>query len=42
MSMGLMCWFLLADAAAMMVMELESKFPPSKVMDALSTVYPRF
>ena len=41
-SMGLMCWFLLADAAAMMVMELESKFSPSKVMDALSTVYPRF
>jgi len=27
MSMGLILWFLLADVAAMMVMELESRFP---------------
>jgi hypothetical protein len=33
---------LLADAAAMMAMELESRFPPSEVMDALSIVYPQF
>ena len=37
-----MCWFLLADVASMMVMELESRFPLSKVMDALSIVYPQF
>ena len=42
MSMGLMCWFLLADAAAMMVMELGSRYPPNEVMDALSIVYPQF
>ena len=34
--------FLLANAAAMMVMELESRFPPSDVMDAQSIVYPQF
>jgi hypothetical protein len=34
--------YLLADAAALMVMELESRFPPSEVMDALSIVYPQF
>jgi hypothetical protein len=34
--------FLLADAVAMMVMELESRFPRSEVMDALSIVYPQF
>ena len=42
MSKGLMCWFLLADAATMMVMELGSRYPPSEVMDALSIVYPQF
>jgi hypothetical protein len=26
----------------MMVMELQSRFPPSEVMDALSIVYPQF
>ena len=38
MSMGLMCWFLLAGVAAMMVMELGSRFPPSEVMDAPSII----
>ena len=38
----LLCWFFIADVAAMMVMELESRFPPSEVMDALSIVYPQF
>ena len=33
---------MLVDAATMMVMELESRFPPSEVMDALSIVYPQF
>jgi hypothetical protein len=33
---------MLAEAAAMMVMELQSIFPPSEVMDALSIVYPQF
>jgi hypothetical protein len=42
MSMGLMPWYLLADVAAMMVMELESRIPLSEVMDALSIVYPQF
>ena len=42
MSMGSMCWFLLANAAAMMVMELGSRFSPSEVMDALSIIYLQF
>jgi hypothetical protein len=33
---------IIADAAVMMVMELESRFPPSEIMDALSIVYPQF
>ena len=33
---------MLADATTMMVMELESMFPPSEVMDALSNVCPQF
>ena len=33
---------MLADVVAMMVMELNSRFPPSEVMDALSIVYPQF
>jgi hypothetical protein len=33
---------MLAEVAAMMVMELQSRFPPSEVMDALSIVYPQF
>ena len=40
--MDLMCWFCIADVAAMMVMELGSRFPPCEVMDALSIVYPQF
>ena len=40
--MDLMCWFCIANAAAMMVMELGSRFPPCEVMDALSIVYPQF
>ena len=42
MSMDLMCWFFIADTVAMMVMELESRFSPSAVMDALSIVYFQF
>ena len=41
MSMDLLCWFLIVDVAAMMVMKLGSRFPPSEVMDALSIVYPQ-
>ncbi len=40
--LGCCAGFFIADAAAMMVMELESRFPPSEVMDALSIVYPQF
>jgi hypothetical protein len=44
MSMDLMQMLMLiiADVVAMMVMEMESRFPPSEVMDALSIVYPQF
>jgi hypothetical protein len=42
MSIDLMCWFFIADVAAMMVMELGSRFPPSEVLDAMSIVYPQF
>ena len=41
MSMDLLCWFLIVDVAAIMVMKLGSRFPPSEVMDALSIVYPQ-
>ena len=41
MSMGQMCWFLLASAA-MMVMELKRRFSIYEVMDALAIVYPQF
>jgi hypothetical protein len=37
-----MCWFFIANAATMMVMELGSRFPPSEVMDVFSIVYPQF
>ena len=37
-----MCWFLLVDVAAMMVMDLRNRFSLCEVMDALSIIYPQF
>ena len=34
--------FFIANAAAMMVMDLGNRFSPSEVMDALCIVYPQF
>jgi hypothetical protein len=36
------CCSLLVVAAMKMTMELEQRFPPSQVMDALNIVYPQF